>query len=426
MHKRIYMLLAALLAAGAMVVAGCGGSAGSAADSEAGGSDTAAGITNPRQIVAADNKTGRTIMWEAKVKQEYSLDYRLAGDKNITSIKAVDSSFDDGPKDSYIHYTARLAGLKSGSDYEYRINTAQHKGRWHRLHTEDGGAFSALIFPDSQSANYSGWQQLAREAYKRHSDSALYINMGDLVDNGQDSSQWKAWFNSVSTFSDAVPLAPLVGNHEAYNRQWQEELPVAYTHLFNVPQNGLDKYPNQFYSFDYGPVHFVVLDTNFPEMKKYQPQLLADELPWLEKDLAASTAKWKIVLMHRDIFLYGFGPQSGREQTKTQLLDFSRELMPVFEKYKVDAVLTAHLHTYRRRVPLKNFAPAADGITYILTGVAGDVRYPKLWGDFEWDAARAPQPETTNYMTLKADANSLELKAFLANGKQFDEVRLTK
>ena len=103
-----------------------------------------------------------------------------------------------------------------------------------------------------------------------------------------------------------------------------------------------------------------------------------------------------------------------------------RELMPVFEKYKVDAVLTAHLHTYRRRVPLKNFAPAADGITYILTGVAGDVRYPKLWGDFEWDAARAPQPETTNYMTLKADADSLELKAFLANGKQFDEVRLTK
>ena len=80
--------------------------------------------------------------------------------------------------------------------------------------------------------------------------------------------------------------------------------------------------------------------------------------------------------MHRDIFIYGFGSDSGREQSKTHFLDFSYRLMPVFEKYKVDAVLTAHLHTYRRRVPLQNFAPApqGSGVTYILTGVAGDVR----------------------------------------------------
>ena len=90
--------------------------------------------------------------------------------------------------------------------------------------------------------------------------------------------------------------------------------------------------------------------------------------------------------------------------------------------------MTAHLHTYRRRVPLQNFAPVpqGEGITYILTGVAGSVRYPKLWGDFEWDAATAPKPETANYMTLKADENTLEFKAFLPDGKQFDEVKLTK
>lgn len=426
MSKKIQWLVIVLCVA-VLALAGCGSNASGSTDSEAGGSDTATAITNPRQIVAADNKSARTIMWEAKVKQDYTLDYRLKGDKNIRAVKAEDSSFSDADS-SYIQYTARLEGLKAGSDYEYRINTAQNKGRWHKLRTENGEGFTALIFPDSQSANYSGWQQLAREAYRRHPESSFYINMGDLVDNGQDASQWKAWFNSVSVFSDAVPLVPLLGNHEAYSKQWKEHEPVAYTHLFNVPQNGLKKYPNQFYSFDYGPVHFVVLDTNFPEMKNFQPGLLDDELPWLEQDLAASTAKWKVVLMHRDIFLYGFGPDSGRAQTKTQLLDFSYKLMPVFEKYKVDAVLTAHLHTYRRRVPLQNFAPAknGDGITYILTGVAGDVRYPKLWGDFEWDAAVAPKPETANYMTMKVDDKTLEFKAFLPDGKQFDEVKLSK
>ena len=407
------------------LVAALGGCAQNAEREDA-GSDAAVAITHIRQLVAADNKTARTIMWEGKAKQPYTLEYRKQGSRDSESVQAADSSFTD--KDSVIQYTARLDSLAPGSTYEYRINTAKNKGQWHKLHTEAGAGFTALIFPDSQSADYSGWQQLARTAYQRHPDSAFYVNMGDLVDNGQDASQWRAWFNSVSVFSDALPLAPVIGNHEAYSLEWKECLPESYTHLFNVPQNGLAKYPNQFYSFDYGPVHFVVLDTNFPEMKKFQPALLADELPWLEKDLAASRAKWKVVLMHRDIFLYGFGPESGREQTQTHFLDFSYQLLPVFEKYKVDAVLTAHLHTYRRRVPLQNFAPAPQGagITYILTGVAGDVRYPKLWGEFAWDAATAPKPETANYMTLRADEQSLEFKAFLPDGRQFDEVKLTK
>lgn len=420
MQKKIRFLLVILC-----IVATLSGCAQNA-EREAEGSDAAVALTHVRQLVAADNKTARTIMWEAKVKQPYMLEYRLQGSKDIKAVQAMDSSFTD--KDSFIQYTARLSGLVPGSAYEYRINTAQNKGRWHKLSTEKGDGFTALIFPDSQSADYSGWQQLAREAYKRHPQSAFYVNMGDLVDNGQDASQWRAWFNSVSVFSDAVPLAPVIGNHEAYSLEWKECLPESYTHLFNVPQNGLAKYPNQFYSFDYGSVHFVVLDTNFPEMQKFQPDLLADELSWLERDLAASKAQWKVVLMHRDIFIYGFGTESGRAQSKTQFLDFSYQLMPVFEKYKVDAVLTAHLHTYRRRVPLQNFAPASQGagITYILTGVAGDVRYPKLWGDFEWDAATAPKPETANYMTMTADAKTLEFKAFLPDGKQFDEVKLTK
>lgn len=426
MSKNLRLLVAAICLV-ALAISGCAGTDSKSAANEVQGSDTAVAITNPRQLVAADNKTARTIMWEAKNKQPYNVEYRLQGGKEIKSVQATDSSFTDKDK-SYTQYTARLSGLEAGSKYEYRINTEQRKGRWHKLQTDNGKGFSALIFPDSQSANYSGWQQLAREAYKRHPESAFYVNMGDLVDNGQDASQWRAWFNSVNPFSDVLPLAPLLGNHEAYSLDWKETLPVAYTHLFNVPQNGLEKYPNQFYSFDYGPVHFVVLDTNFPEMKNFQPDLLADELPWLEKDLAASKAKWKVVLMHRDIFLYGFGPESGRAQTKTQLLDFSYQLMPVFEKYQVDAVLTAHLHTYRRRVPLKNFQPAAkgEGITYILTGVAGDVRYPKLWGDFAWDAAVAPKPETANYMTMTVDDKTLEFKAFLPDGKQFDEVKLEK
>ena len=146
MSKKYKFLLLTLCVA-ALALNGCAKNA----DSEVQGSDTAVAIINPRQLVAADNKTGRTIMWEAKVKQPYTLEYRLKGNKDIKAVQATDSSFTD--KNSIIQYTARLSGLVPGSAYEYRISTAQNKGRWHKLSTEKGDGFTALIFPDRMQAN---------------------------------------------------------------------------------------------------------------------------------------------------------------------------------------------------------------------------------------------------------------------------------
>lgn len=132
------------------------------------GSDTAVAITNPRQLVAADNKTGRTIMWEAKVKQPYTLEYRLQGSKDIQAVQATDSSFTD--KNSIIQYTVRLSGLVPGSAYEYRISTAQNKGRWHKLQTESGAGFTALIFRIRKvriTAAGSSWRVKRTSAIRR-------------------------------------------------------------------------------------------------------------------------------------------------------------------------------------------------------------------------------------------------------------------
>lgn len=434
MNKKIIFLIISCMA---LFLAGCG-----SGQKDTAGSDNSIGVQFVRQLVAEDNGTSRTIMWQSEVRQGYSVEYRLKSIGNngakqgvtkkasgetgaVFTQAATESSFKEAKAD-YLQYQVQLKGLQPNSVYEYRIVTEKNKGTWHSLKTENDKGFTALIFPDSQSSDYSGWQQLARVAQQRHKESELYINMGDLVDNGQDGSQWRAWLGSVEPFSADLAFASVIGNHEAYSLDWQMTPPKAYTNLFAVPENGLPEYKRQFYSFDYGPVHFTVLDTNFHEAQGWQPRLLADELRWLEQDLAKSKARWKIVLQHRDIFMYAFSKESGRPERATFFLDFSHQLMPLYEKYGVDAVLSAHLHTYRRRMPLRNFAPSEDGITYILTGVAGNVRYPKLWGDFAWDAAHAPQPETANYMTLEVSQEKLLFRAFLPDGRQFDDVEIKK
>ncbi|MCQ2372609.1 MAG: metallophosphoesterase [Phascolarctobacterium sp.] len=392
------------------------------------GSDKALGIYNVRQIVAENNKTSRTIMWNSKAKQnDYELELRLQGDKKLIPYKAKDYSFKDG-KGEYIQYGSLLTDLKAGEKYEYRINQGKAKGSWHKLKADNGKSFKALVYPDTQCSDYSFWHKVSIPAYERNKDVDLYLHLGDLTDNGEDNYQWEQWFKGVEGYSDSVPFAPTIGNHETYNLKWKVRYPNAYVKLFNLPENGLEKYRHQFYSFDYGPVHFAVIDTNGDkEMKEMQPTLEKEQLAWLEKDLAKSKAKWKVVMQHKDILLYKFAPDSGRTpRWETHFREQSKALIPIYEKYKVDVVLSAHLHTYRRRKPLLNFEPNPLGITYIMTGIAGNVQYAKLWENWEHDAARAPYPETMNYLTMTADEGKLHFECFLPDGKKIDEVTITK
>jgi len=248
--------------------------------------------------------------------------------------------------------------------------------------------------------------------------------MGDLVDNGEHSYQWNEWFSRIQPMITQIPVAPVLGNHETYNLKWKERMPLAYLHYFQLPEGAPEKYKNQFYSFDYGDVHFVVLNSIMWEMDQFQPNMLAAQKEWFRRDMEQTKKKWKVVLMHRDIILYAYGDRTGSHPERFD--DEGYIFMPWFDRYGVDVVLTAHLHTYRNRGHIYNFKRNPRGPLYILTGIAGDVRYPGRWKRSPWDLKVAPQPETNNYMVLEADDNQLKLSAYLPDGKKFDEEILIK
>ena len=378
-----------------------------------------------RQLVTTNTNLSRTIMWNSN--REYSslqVEYRLKGSDKMLHQSAQAEKFVDD-KVTYYIYTAELTALEPQKEYEYRISNGQAQGAWHTLQTGDGASFSALIFPDTQSADYSGVQRLAHQAWTSHKDAQLYISMGDLVDNGEDKQQWQGWFDAMTGLRENIPLAAVMGNHETYNLAWKVRQPAAFTHFFHFPTNGNNNYANQFYAFDYGQVHFTVVDTQFKEEEAWQPNLSADEIAWLQQDLANTKQPWKIVLLHKDPLQYAFAnrPQTPREE------GFSSEgrlLMPLFDKYGVDVVLSAHLHTYRRRGTIKNFRRADQGPYYILTGVAGDVRYPNLWRQHHLDEFVAPQPEKNNYLVLEATPARLTFTCFAAEGQLIDKAVITK
>ena len=118
-----------------------------------------------------------------------------------------------------------------------------------------------------------------------------------------------------------------------------------------------------------------VLDSNTlrTSQSKLSP-LNADraQVEWLERALAASSARWKLVIMHHPIHspsvplkFFLFIPfQEGHARE----LQLEEQIGPILKKYGVDAVLAGHNHFYARMIP-------QDGIRYFVSGGGGNKVY---------------------------------------------------
>ena len=376
-----------------------------------------------RQIITADSSNSRCVMWQTDSKMKEPLvEVNKKNSAGVKKISVVDTSFSDDGQEIF-QYTVQIENLAPNTEYEYRIFDGEIFSAKNNLKTSSDKKFKAIIFPDSQSADYKVWGETAQAAFKQNPDAEFFVNVGDIVDNGEDNSQWRAWMNQVDFPLKNLPFVPVMGNHETYSREWKIRFPTAYINYFAVPENGVENFSRRFYSFDYGAAHFAVLDSQWDELEQFTPNLIATQREWLRKDFAQSSKKWKIIFIHKDVLQYRI---NGRPERREGFSDVGTIFMPEFENLGVDAVFTAHLHTYRNRGRLKNFVADETGPLYILTGLSGDVRYSNLWIDHALDKVVAPQPETDNFLTLEVDEKNLIVKCFLPDGKIIDEYTLSK
>ena len=398
MNRRTFIKVAAVSVAALMT--GCGG-------------EKSLDVKFLRQIVTGDISNSRLVMWQVDAPlKNPAVEVRTGGDVKIFS--AQDLSFtDDGKKN--LQYAAQI---EFGD--EYRIVDGDAATAWHALKTS-GDTFKAIIFPDSQcGGDYDTWGAVARSAFEKNPDAKFFVNVGDLVDNGEDSAQWEDWLAQIEDFLPQIPFAPVMGNHETYTRDWKVREPVAYLNYFATPDNGVENFSRRFYSFDCGAAHFAILDSQWDELGR---EIIDAQKNWLRQDMLSTAKPWKIIFIHKDVLQYRI---NGRPERREGFSEVGEIFMPEFESLGVDVVFTAHLHTYRNRGRLKNFRADEAGTLYILTGLSGNVRYGGLWIDHALDKVIAPQPETDNYLTLELDAKTLTVKCFLPNGELLDETILQK
>lgn len=126
-----------------------------------------------RQIVAQDNSTSRTIMWQSDSSEaDAVIEYRLVGSDTTQTIRATDKAFTDDGSTTYIH-EGTLTGLAPNTKYEYRVGYgSDRRSDWYSLETAGASVYDVLIYPDSQSGDYSQWEEIVKDSAHRNPRTA--------------------------------------------------------------------------------------------------------------------------------------------------------------------------------------------------------------------------------------------------------------
>lgn len=121
----------------------------------------------------------------------------------------------------------------------------------------------------------------------------------------------------------------------------------------------------RYYSFDWGNVHFISLDTNDSFTKAMNGT--GEMLRWLETDLQQTRQFWKVVYFHHPPYVTGF------HEGDLQVTQVRERIVPILERHNVQLLFNGHEHSYQRSRPIRNGAVVENGtgVQYIVTGGGG-------------------------------------------------------
>jgi hypothetical protein len=255
------------------------------------------------------------------------------------------------PYGDYQHaYT--ITGLTPGTKYYYRVTNegVVHRGSFFAAPPPTTTRLKFMAYGDTRT-NPGIHDQVASLINSFYAADSAYqtfaLFVGDFVTDGTSEAYWTSEFFNFSypnilKLLANLPYQACTGNHEGYGLLFAKYFPYP----FVDPYLG---YGGRYWSFDYGPVHIVMVD-QYDLVNGYGPG--SPQLQWIAADLAASTKPWKIMCLHEP------GWSAGRNNTSVQ-----QYLEPLCEQYGVPIIFGGHNHFYARAVTCD--------VTHITTGGGG-------------------------------------------------------
>jgi Calcineurin-like phosphoesterase/Iron/zinc purple acid phosphatase-like protein C len=243
-------------------------------------------------------------------------------------------------------YAYTITGLTPGLKVYYRItgDTGNATGTFFAAPNSPASGLKFFAYGDTRS-DLAVHDTIAGRIISTYTADPGFqtfkLAVGDLVSDGDLDTAWDSEFfdpqyANIRAILANISFLSVMGNHEGSGSLFSKYFPMPFA-------------ADRYWSFDYGPAHFVMLDQYVPY------EVGSTQYTWLVNDLAASSKSWKFIVLHEP----GWSAGGGHENNETvQTL-----IQPLAELYGVSIVFEGHNHYYARAV--------VNGVQHLTVGGGG-------------------------------------------------------
>ena len=283
-----------------------------------------------------------------------------------------------------------FTNLKPGTKYSYEAFPGEAGKGSYKTPPSGEAHYQFVVYGDTRTRH--DVHRSVVNAILKYADPDFVVHTGDLVADGQDTSQWPIFFDIERELLRKAAFFPILGNHERNAKNYFDFL---------------DAKP--YYSFEWGSAHFTLIDSDIENAGTTQAERDAfwlKETRWLEEDLkGAQGADFRFLVAHNPPIT----AVRGRQGDNRHMI----ALEPMFEKYKLSAGFFGHDHNYQHY--FKN------GVHYITTGGGGAPLYDV---DLPPAGITKKVARTENFVIVKIDGKKARIEALKPTGETIDVTEL--
>ncbi|EQB40524.1 hypothetical protein M947_01615 [Sulfurimonas hongkongensis] len=287
-----------------------------------------------------------TIKWHTPEFEVGSIEYGFFSD-------SLDNTLKDAKKTK--KHSITISGLNECTKYYYKVLSASmsidNEDRSFRTLCKEKETQRLWVIGDSGKATADQTKvYTAMLDYIEHDFNNLdmWILLGNnAYNNGSQKQYNESFFKPYAKLLKRFTPWAVIGKYDA--KRW------AFYNIFDFPtkgeSGGVPSGSEKFYSVESGNLHLVMLDSEMYRIDKN-----SDLAAWLREDLKKNTKPWVIVALHTPPYTDG----GHNSDSHSKIKKIRENLVPIFDEFGVDLVLSGNSHGYERSKLMVNHIGKSD------------------------------------------------------------------
>ncbi len=299
-----------------------------------------------------------------------------------------------------------ISGLQPNTKYYYQALSDTFTSAVEYFYTAKPDSVRQLSFVVYGDCGFNSSQQNSISALMATRNVDFGLVVGD-VDQNVGNDYDTRFFQRYKDILKHLCHFTAIGNHDVITNN------TNYVNAFHLPHNNAAN-SEQYYSFTWGNAKFITINGN----DTYT--VGSAQYNWLENELKCNDQEWVFVYFHQPPWSNGWDasyyiPFTPFYQYQGNV-DMRTSIVPLFEKYHVDAVLNGHTHNYERGI--------YNGVRYFITGGAGGTTLDQHTN------SNSPniqfEQSVNHFMQFSINGNSVHYNTIDINGNIIDSATFSK